>query len=188
MTDRIVPLEKEKWQDYRLEYRATYHNYYDVEIVQANEGFRVSFVKKPFHTPLENNGHDKLFQPWWEDLKAWGIMEDGKLIAAIETEAEGWNNRLRITELWVDSNHRRQGIAKALMDRAVQRARDEKRRAVVLETQSRNEGAIDFYLNYGFSLIGFDACAYQNDDMHRKEVRMEFGILLNYNPENSETR
>jgi len=66
------------------------------------------------------------------------------------------------------------------MDIAMKRARDEKRRAVMLETQSRNENAVAFYLTYGFSLIGFDACAYRNDDLARKEVRMEMGILLNY--------
>jgi len=180
MFDKITPLEKEKWQGYPLEYRNISHNYYDVEIAHKDDNFHISFVKKPFETPLVNNGHDKLFQPWWDNIKAWGIIKEGKLIAAIETTAENWNNRLRITELWVDYDHRRKGIAKALMDTAAQSAKEEKRRAVVLETQSRNEGAIDFYINYGFSLIGFDACAYKNNDIDRKEVRMEFGILLNY--------
>ncbi|MCL2573962.1 MAG: GNAT family N-acetyltransferase [Defluviitaleaceae bacterium] len=180
MIDKIVPLEKEKWQDYQLHYQTVSYNYYDVEIESADNSFKVTFVKKPFDTPLENNGHDKLFQPWWENVMAWGIIENDKLIAAIETDAEDWNNRLRVTELWVDKDYRRMGIAKALMDTAMQRARDEKRRALILETQSRNEGAINFYLNYGFSLIGFDSCAYQNNDLERKEVRMELGILLNY--------
>lgn len=180
MIDKIMPLEKEKWQNHQLDFCRTCHNYYDVEIIRSNNGFNVSFVKKSFDTPVKNEDYDKLFQPWWDDIKAWGIVEDDKLIAVIETAIETWNNRLRVTELWVDYTHRRQGIAKALMDIAFKRAKEEKRRAVVLETQSRNEGAIGFYLDYGFSLIGFDACAYQNNDMERKEVRMEFGILLNY--------
>jgi len=70
------------------------------------------------------------------------------------------------------------GIATALMDMAIGRAKQEGRRAVVLETQSCNEGAIDFYLNYGFTLIGFDTCAYRNDDIQRKEVRIEMGYYL----------
>ena len=41
-----------------------------------------------------------------------------------------------------------------------------------------NEGAIDFYLNYGFTLIGFDSCAYQNYELDRKEVRINLGIYL----------
>jgi hypothetical protein len=156
------------------------YNYYDVEINRSDSGFYVSFIKKPFDTPFEHlpNEHDKLFQPWWDEVKAWGIVENGCLIAAIETAVEGWNNRLKVTELWVDDNYRRKGIATALMDIAVQRAKDEKHRVLMLETQSRNEGAISFYFDYGFTLIGFDACAYQNNDLDRKEVRMEMGMFL----------
>ena len=180
MKHKIVSLEREKWQDYRLEFRYTSHNYYDVEINRAGGGFLVSFIKKPFETPFEKvpDDTDKLFQPWWDDIMAWGIVQNDILMAVIETAVEEWSNRLRVTELWVDDNHRRQGIAKALMDKAMQRAKAEKRRAVMLETQSCNEGAIAFYLDYGFSLIGFDACAYRNDDLQRKEVRMEMGIYL----------
>ena len=36
----------------------------------------------------------------------------------------------------------------------------------------------EFYLAYGFTLIGFNACEYQNTDLQRKEVRMEMGMLL----------
>jgi len=176
----ILPLSREKWQDHRLEFHYVSHSYYDVEIVQSDSGFHVSFTKKPFDTPYENkpSDTDKLFQPWWDDVKAWGVVENGSLLAVIETAAEDWSNRLRVTELWIDGAHRRKGIGTALMDIAMKRAKDEKRRALILETQSRNEGAIAFYLAYGFTLIGFDSCAYHNNDIERKEVRMEMGILI----------
>ncbi len=175
----IFPLEQKDWQDYCLAFHYISHHYYDVEIRRSN-GFAVSFAKKAFETPYEKmpDGTDKLFQPWWDDVKAWGITENGRLAAVIETAVEGWSNRLRVTELWVCETYRRRGIASALMDVAVNRARDEKRRAVMLETQSCNAGAIAFYLHYGFSLIGFDACAYRNNDVQRREVRLELGILL----------
>ena len=178
--DQILLLEQEKWQDYRLEFHYVANNYYDVEIDRSNDGFHVAFIKKPFDTPYRKmpDNYDKLFQPWWDEVKAWGIIKDDRLIAVVETAVEGWSNRLRVTEFWVDDAYRRRGLGTALMDVAIQRARDEKRRAVMLETQSCNEVAIDFYLAYGFSLIGFDACAYQNNDIKRKEVRMEMGIFL----------
>ena len=177
---QIQPLDRETWQGYRLEFHYISHYYYDVEIDRTDNEFRVSFVKKPFETPFEHipNDTDKLFQPWWDDIKAWGIINNGRIVAAIETAVEEWSNRLRVTELWIDDAYRRKGIGTALMDIAIQRAKDEKRRAIMLETQSRNEGAIAFYLAYGFSLIGFDACAYRNNDLSRKEVRMEMGIFL----------
>ena len=181
-TDSIIPLEREKWKDYQLQFHYLSYNYYDVEIIRSTGGFTVSFVKKPYDEPYEHmpDDTDKLFQPWWDDIKAWGIILEGRLVAVIETAAEEWSNRLRVTELWIDEAYRRRGIGTALMDIAMKRAKDEKRRALVLETQSRNENAIAFYIAYGFSLIGFDACAYQNNDLARKEVRMEMGILLEY--------
>jgi ribosomal protein S18 acetylase RimI-like enzyme len=179
---QIVPLERERWQDYRLAFHYISNNYYDVEINRSGDNFHVSFIKKPFDLPYEHmpDDTDKLFQPWWDDIKAWGIVEDGRLIAAIETAVEEWSNRLCVTELWIDGAYRRQGIGTALMDRAVKRVRDEKRRALMLETQSCNENAIAFYLSYGFTLIGFNACEYSNNDLARKEVRMDMGMMFEY--------
>jgi ribosomal protein S18 acetylase RimI-like enzyme len=152
-----------------------------VNIIRSGDDLNVTFVKTPFDTPFEclpDKNYDKLFQPYWEQTVAWGIVEGDGLVAAVETAVEEWNNRLRVTELWIDDKYRRQGIGTALMDIAVNCARDEKRRAIILETQSCNENAIAFYMAYGFTLIGFNACEYKNDDLARKEVRMEMGILL----------
>ncbi|MCL2285527.1 MAG: GNAT family N-acetyltransferase [Firmicutes bacterium] len=183
MIDKIIPLDRERWQGHVLEFRYTAHNYYDVEITQGPGGFNVSFVKKPFDTPYVANSKDKLFQHWNEDIKAWGIVEGDKLVAVIETAIEEWCNRLWVTELWIDDAYHRMGIGTALMDIAVKRAKDENRRAVVLETQTCNEVAIDFYLAYGLSLTGFDACCYGNSDVQKKEVRIEFGLLLDEQPQ-----
>jgi len=182
MTYGIIPLEQEKWQDYPLDYLTDYisHEHYKVKIIRDDNNFSVSFIKEPLSEPFRVNHDymDQLFRPWWNDIKAWGIADGDNLLAAIETAVDKWNNRLRVTELWVSEKLRRQGIATKLMDLAINRAREEKRRAVVLETQSHNTKAIGFYLNYGFTLIGFDSCAYRNNDLERGEVRMEFGILL----------
>jgi len=180
--NRIAPLARETWQGYVLPFHYVSRHYYDVDIARRDDDFCVSFVKKPFDAPFEyipEKECDSLFQAHWEGVMAWGIIENGRLIAAIETAVEDWNNRLRVTELWIDDAYRRQGIGTALMNVAMRRARAEKRRAILLETQSRNENAIAFYLAYGFTLIGFNTCEYQNDDLARKEVRMEMGILLN---------
>ena len=180
LKNQIVQLAQKDWQDYELPFHYISEYYYDVKIDHTEKGIHVGFVKEKYPIPYEKmpDEHDKLFQLWWPEIKSWGIIDDGKLIAAIETSVESWSNRLRVTEFWVDETYRRQGIAGALMDKAIERGKSENRRAVILETQSCNSGAIGFYLNYGFSLIGFDACAYQNDDISRKEVRIEMGLFL----------
>lgn len=113
------------------------------------------------HTPEEYDFPDKLYEDHWENAYAWGVVIDGKLIAAIETCPEAWSNRLRITELWVDDEYQKQGIGHTLMEMAKEQLRRERRRAIILETQSCNVNAIDFYLHEGFTLIGFDSCCYK---------------------------
>ena len=80
-----------------------------------------------------------------------------------------------VTELWVSDELRGMGIGKRLMEKAKDVARDENRRAIILETQSCNTNAIGFYLHEGFELIGFDTCCYTNDDIGRREVRKARG-------------
>ncbi|WP_147585051.1 hypothetical protein [Clostridium amazonitimonense] len=51
----------------------------------------------------------------------------------------------------------------------------EHRRTIILETQFCNVNALDFYHHEGFNLIGMDTCCYKNNDLQRKEVRLESG-------------
>ena len=104
--------------------------------------------------------------------------DEGKVLACIEVCPEEWSNRLLVTELWVSEELRGKGVGKRLMDRAKEIALSQKRRAVILETQSCNTKAIGFYLHQGFELIGFDTCCYTNDDIGKKEVRLNFGYFF----------
>jgi hypothetical protein len=49
---------------------------------------------------------------------------------------------------------------------------------LVVETQSCNVPTVNFYLKNGFELVGFDVAAYSNEDIKRKEVRLEFGLKI----------
>lgn len=178
--DKIVHLPKETWKGQTLPIGYTTEEYYDVNVEATPSGFGISIEKKRFdspvtHSPEEYDFPDKLYEDYWEDACAWGIVENGSLIAAIETCPEKWSNRLRVTELWVADGYHRQGIGHALMEMAREQARLERRRAVMLETQSCNANAIGFYLHEGFTLIGLDTCCYANNDPERKEVRLEMG-------------
>jgi predicted N-acetyltransferase YhbS len=176
----IIHLNKEKWKGTILPIGYTTDSYYDVLVSTQNHEYFVHIEKKLFsepikHSPEDYDFPDKLYEDYWENAYAWGVVLDDLLIAAIETCPETWSNRLRVTELWVDERYRRLGIGHALMDIAKEQARLERRRAIILETQSCNVNAIEFYQSEGFSLIGFDSCAYKNNDIDRKEVRLEFG-------------
>ena len=180
MQHRIVPLSKEKWKGTILPIGYTTDQYYDIKVNCLNDGFIIEMKKKDFrepvtHSPEDKGFPDRLYKDHWDTPSAWGVVINGNLVAAIETNPEEWSNRLRITELWVSQEYQKQGLGHALIEIAKEQARNENRRAVILETQSSNVNAIGFYQHEGFTLIGLDTCCYKNDDLERKEVRLEFG-------------
>ncbi|MCR5767515.1 MAG: GNAT family N-acetyltransferase [Lachnospiraceae bacterium] len=181
----IVALPKEKWKGTPILMVTRSDSYYDVEIKPLDyEGCTVSLVRKKaekeiVHTPEEYDFPDKLYADHWENAEAYGVVgENGELLACIEVCPEEWSNRLMVTELWVDESLRKQGVGKRLMDKAKEIAALQKRRAIILETQSCNTNAIGFYLHEGFELIGFDKCCYTNKDIERREVRINLGYFF----------
>lgn len=176
----IHKLRKDIWKGTLLPIEYTSKEYYDVNMQRTDDGFQISIQKKKFTKPfihsLEDCEYqDKLYEDWWEDAEAFGIIEDNKLLAAIEICPESWTNRLIITELFVDEKLRGQGYGKKLLHIAKKITVEKNYRTLILETQSSNINAVDFYLHAGFTLIGFDSCCYTNTDLERKEIRLNMG-------------
>ena len=181
----IVALPKEQWKGTPVPMVTSNDSYYDFEISPLDQdGCTVSIVRKPaekeiVHTPEEYDFPDKLYQDYWEKAEAYGVVSSsGELLACIEVCPEEWSNRLMVTELWVSEGLRRKGVGKRLMDKAKEVAVSQNRRAIILETQSCNPKAIGFYLSQGFELIGFDTCCYTNNDIGRREVRINLGYFF----------
>lgn len=185
MNTDIVLLSKEQWKGVPIPLVTRSDSYYDVEMTPMDiNGCSIRLVRKMaekeiVHAPEEYDFPDSLYQDHWENAVAYGIVgENGELLACIEVCPEEWSNRLMITELWVADKLQKQGVGKKLMDKAKEIAKLQKRRAVILETQSCNTNAIGFYLHEGFELIGFDKCCYTNKDIERKEVRFNLGYFF----------
>jgi hypothetical protein len=64
------------------------------------------------------------------------------------------------------------------MDKAKELARASGDRALVLETQTCNDPAIRFYRSCGLTVIGLDTTHYSNEDIAKKEVRLEMGCRI----------
>ncbi len=180
----IKKLSKEEYKGWKLPMQYSSDGYYDVHINKSSEGYRVEIIRTVLEETvihlMKDENSDALFQDHWENTYAWGIFDEQRLVGVLETDVEIWSNRLRITELWVDEAYRRKGLAHRLMKIAKEQARQERRRAIILETQSCNVNAISFYHSEGFELIGFDRSCYSNDDLEKKEVRLEFGFLMDH--------
>jgi len=173
----IQELKKEEWQDYEIMFCDFANYYYDINISNKNNNTSIFVCKKPLETRKDIKYPNKLFGNWLKNVKTWGIIINEKLIGVIETAVEQ-NNRLYISELWVDEKYRRQGIATSLIRIAKERAANENFRVLYLETRSCNEHAINLYISQGFRLIGLDICAYSNEDIEKNNVPLKFGYFL----------
>ena len=188
MNYEIIPLPKEKWKGTPILLKYTTNEYYDLETIENDDCFEVKMLKKKFnnpvtHGPEEYDFPDSLYQDHWEKAEAFGIVgENNELLACIEICPEEWSNRLMVTELWVKDELQRKVIGTALMNLAKKQAKIQKRRAIILETQSCNVRAIDFYRKQGFQLIGYDSCCYTNIDIEKHEIRFDFGFFLHKKP------
>ena len=174
---RIAELNREQFEGYELVFSYDSRAYYDLRIRTTENVFSVEFVRTP--CPLIHKEFtDALFAPHWDDPRAFGLWDGQKLLAVMEVTPENWNNRLRITNLFVQDGYRRRGYGTLLMTRAREIAKAQGRRALILETQSCNSAAISFYLSQGLSFMGFNACEYSNGDKEKHEVRIEMGCFL----------
>jgi streptothricin acetyltransferase len=85
---------------------------------------------------------------------------------------QGWNNYAIIEDIAVDAPHRGSGVARLMMDAAVEWARGAALAGVRLETQSVNVAACRFYERYGFLLGGHDRYLYRGLHPDSREVAL----------------
>ncbi len=179
MIDNIEIRELDQsWKGKNFLFRYTTYYHYLVSIDRTPGKTQINLEREALPEPLVKGFESSLYSSWLINPKVFGAFEDDKLIGFIELSEEDWNNRLRIANIWVDEDFRYQGIGKALIAKAVETAKVGGQRALVLETQSCNDPAIRFYQSCGFELIGLDSTHYNNDDIQRGEVRLEFGMSL----------
>jgi ribosomal protein S18 acetylase RimI-like enzyme len=174
----IVELKKSDAYLREIGSKYTSSHYYDVS-VRGGEGFwTVELARKPFEKILEKNYHGKLFEDHVEEPRVFVALCGDRQVAWLELGYERWNNRMRVWEFLVDSEFRDRGIGTLLMNHAVKIAKEKGARMLVLETQTNNDIAVKFYLDFGFKLIGLDIAAYSNEDLDKKEIRLELGLKL----------
>jgi len=103
---------------------------------------------------------------------------NGEEVGVVSITHVKWNNVLRINDIHIHSSERNKGIGSTLMTLVKNRAKEIGVRAIVLETQTSNYPAIQFYKKHGFQLIGCDILSYSNNDIEKNEVRIEMGFVL----------
>ena len=174
---RILELTKSDFLPI-LKYSHFIERYYDVSVFHNVKSWTIKLILKPLDKPIEKKDQSKLFEQNIEEPRVFVAKVNGEQVGWIELGYQRWNNRMRVWEFLVKEGFREKGVGTLLMNKAVEIARKKGARMVVLETQSWNVQAIDFYIKYGFELIGLDVYAYSNHDIEKNDVRLEFGLRL----------
>jgi ribosomal protein S18 acetylase RimI-like enzyme len=99
---------------------------------------------------------------------------DQKVVGMAAITIEAWNRRAVLHHLYVTRAARRIGVGKALVESALEAARERKARCLWIETQTANYAAVKFYRRAGFSWCGFDASLYDTNDVDVDEVALFF--------------
>ncbi len=145
-----------------------------LSIEPSEQGFSLKWTQldEEIVMPLD----DDILSEWLENPKAFGAYEGNTLIGFVEGFLEQWNNRYRISNICVfDDANRRSGVGASLLEQILEEAKTSGARMAVLETQSFNHTAIEFYKKHGFEIIGFDRYAYSNKGPEENNMRIEMG-------------
>lgn len=171
----IQALSREAYQGMAFTCSYKTNGYYDLEV--QDNSFRL--VYKPFPSQQEKAYNDRIFSEWLDDPIGFGAFSGGELLGFAEGFHEKWNNRYRISNIFIfDESRQGKGLGRLLIEQILQTARNCGARMAVVETQTCNERAIAFYQRMGFQPIGFDLFAYSNSDPEQYEVRLEMGLAL----------
>lgn len=113
---------------------------------------------------------------WYDDIThqhcSFAALEGDDPVAVIIAERQTWNNTLYIRSIQVNRHVRRLGIGTALIEAVSELGLQGGFRALVVETQSTNGSAIDFYRKLGFRLVGVNTQYFSNDDLQKGEVAL----------------
>ena len=113
-----------------------------------------------------------------DDGQATVVVHDGELVGAVLAQADPPTGVLRLLDLRVDFDHRRQGLATALMYGAIATARDGGLRAVSADVAANNGPAHALLAKLGFALTGLDTQRWSNHDLVKEAVTLFWYLSL----------
>lgn len=166
-----------KYQGYEINVYYETDYYYDVITNKKENEITFELIKKKFDKTIIKSYSFKLFSR--KDNICYGCVNDDKIICLLEYYLDKEYNILKIENIYVDNDYRNHKLGHLLMNFAINKAKENKVRAIKLETESCNIKAIDFYTSFNFDISGFDKYKYTNEDVKDKEIDLEMILELN---------
>jgi ribosomal protein S18 acetylase RimI-like enzyme len=95
---------------------------------------------------------------------------DGQIVASFLAQVRG--DVMKLLDLRVDFDHRREGLATALLYQTIADAREMNLRAVSAESAANNDPANRLLEKLGFQLAGLDSHRHSNHDLVKEAVTL----------------
>ena len=151
-----------------------------LDVIKSGDGFNVTWqlIERPLDPPFVSTDYnvadyelDEIAQRLRRDDGVYLVIEEeARPIGLLDMERQAWRKAAMLWNLAIDRSFRGQGLGAELIQRAIAWARARQLRAIVLETQTNNWPACQFYRKHGFQLCGIDDHFYSNEDAEEKEV------------------
>ena len=113
-----------------------------------------------------------------DDGTATVAVHDGRAVGLILAQAVAALDVIRLLDLRVDFDHRREGLASALLYGLIGTARDSERRAITAETTASNGPANALLAKTGFQITGLDTHRRSNHDLVKEAVTVFWYLTL----------
>lgn len=97
---------------------------------------------------------------------------EDQVVAAALAQPDMARGTMRLLDIRVDYDFRRQGVGSAMAFQIIQHTRDADLRAVTAEVRSNNFPANQFLLKTGFDLSGVDVRRHSNHDMVKESATL----------------
>ena len=103
---------------------------------------------------------------------------DGIAAALLVAQADPERGVMRLVELRVDSDNRREGLATGMIYQVIQIARDAGLRAVYAESRANQWPAAQLMLKTGFDIAGLDTHRRSNHDLVKEAVTLFWYVAV----------
>ena len=149
---------------------ATFETEYvwQMEERSGNRDIAVGFHLARLPRPMKVTGvilPDDVSQNYMNGSALFVADDGGTICGFVEVSASEWNQAAVINNLAVASASRRRGIGSRLLRTALEWARQNKARVVLLDTPTKAHPAICLYQKHGFTFCGFNDQLYPNRDI-----------------------
>ena len=163
-----------------IEIDATIESHRYLHVDRSGESFNIQWKieDRPLRQRLITNiplDDDKQFSyrqiaTGIEDGIAQVAQHDDQIVAAMLAQPQA--DLLKLLDLRVDFDYRRQGLATAMLYHVIGAARELHLRAVSAESRANNDPANQLLVKLGFHLAGLDSHRHSNHDLVKEAVTL----------------